>query len=159
MRAVGEHERLKRAEDSLPNITLTLVGDGPERNNLESRVQSLGLTGKVKFLPPQPIERIREFMRENDLYVLSSNSFEGWGAVVSEALEEGMKVVGTYEAGSSSTILPKECLYHSGDYKALARRIASFDELPRVDKTPWTVKCAAKRLVEFMEQVVNESKG
>ena len=31
--------------------------------------------------------------------------------VLSEALEEGMAVVGTYEAGSSATILPESILF------------------------------------------------
>ena len=34
---------------------------------------------------------------------------------VEKALEEGMNVIGTYEAGASAAILPRERLYHAGD--------------------------------------------
>ena len=62
-----------------------------------------------------PVAEVRAFMRSHEVYVLPSNAYEGWGAVVSEALEEGMEVLGTYEAGSSATVLPQENLFHAGD--------------------------------------------
>ena len=54
------------------------------------------------------MEKVRELMREHDLFVFPSNGLEGWGAVVSEALEEGMNVIGTFESGAPATLLPKE---------------------------------------------------
>lgn len=97
------------------NITLTLVGDGPERARLEKLARGLPVT----FLPPQPIARIRSIMRAHDVYVLSSNAVEGWGAALNEAIEEGMKVLGTHEAGSSAALLPEPCLFHAGDWRWL----------------------------------------
>ena len=69
-------------------------------------VRRLMLEDMVMFMPAQPMEKVRELMREHDLFVLASNAYEGWGAVVSEALEEGMRVLGTFEAGASAAILP-----------------------------------------------------
>ena len=89
-------------------------------------------------------------MQEHDLYVLSSNGYEGWGAVVSEALEEGMRVLGTFEAGASATLLPRERLFHSGDWKGLVQLIEKEirGELPPCSIGEWTAKAAAKRLME-----------
>jgi glycosyltransferase involved in cell wall biosynthesis len=98
-------------------LSLDIYGTGPEETRLKKLAAKYD--DVIKFYPPVPIDEVRRLMREHDIYVLASNAYEGWGAVVSEALEEGMKVIGTYEAGSSATILPKECLFHAGDWKGL----------------------------------------
>lgn len=92
------------------------------------------------------LNQVCKLTREHDVYVLSSNGYEGWGAVVSEALEEGMNVIGTYEAGASATILPKERLFHSGDYKTLAVLLEKEckGELPPCTIGNWTAKEAAR---------------
>ena len=105
-----------KSEDERWSVQLTLVGDGPERNRLVKMAEGL----PVAFLPSQPIEKIRGIMRAHDVYVLSSDEDEGWGAALNEALEEGMAGIGTYEAGASATMLPKACLYHAGDWHELA---------------------------------------
>lgn len=122
-------------------VELTLVGDGPERKRLEKMAEGL----PVKFLPSQPIAKIREIMREHDVYVFSSNGMDGWGAVVSEAVEEGMKVLGTYETGAAATILPESNLFHCGDYKTLARKLMS--EIKFVSIGQWSAEEGAKKLL------------
>lgn len=102
----------------------------------------------VTFHQPVPVAEVRALMRSHDVYVLASTGEEGWGAVVSEALEEGMRVVGTYEAGASATILPPTNLYHAGDWRQLARILSR--KIPHVDIGRWTAKSAAGRLVAEM---------
>ena len=80
-------------------------------------------------------------MREHDVYVLSSNAYEGWGTVVSEALEEGMKVVGTYEAGASATMLPESNLFHAGDWRCLKNILEN--QILDVSIGDWTADFAA----------------
>lgn len=91
---------------------------------------------------------VRQAMREHDVYVLSSDASEGWGAALSEALEEGMMAVGTFEAGASAAMLPKERLYHSGDVRALAKLLEweFYGELPPCSIGEWTAEKAARRL-------------
>ena len=136
VRAVGEVGK-KGVGGGGQRISLTLVGDGPEKERLLRLAEKLGVrckkersnplstsTSFLHLFPPQPIEKIREIMREHDVYVLASNAQEGWGATVNEALEEGMMVLGTYEAGASAALLPPEQLFHAGDWKALAKALA-----------------------------------
>lgn len=133
------------------NITLTLVGDGPERTRLEKL--ALGLP--VTFLPPQPIARIRSIMRAHDVYILSSNAVEGWGAALNEAIEEGMKVLGTHEAGSSAALLPESCLFHAGDWRRLAALLKDLelrDAARFCLPADFTPQEAAKRLLGECEE-------
>ena len=125
-------------------ITLDIYGSGPEEKRLKRLAR--GYEDIIKFYPPVPIAEVRKLMREHEVYVLASNGYEGWGAVVSEALEEGMQVIGTYEAGSSATILPENSLYHAGDWRELARLLAT--DIPSNGIGEWTATEAAKTIVQ-----------
>ena len=152
IRAVGELSCSRLTTNNYRlTTTLDIYGTGPEEERLKNLSAKYG--DVINFHPPVPIAEVRRLMREHDVYVLSSNAYEGWGAVVSEALEEGMRVLGTYEAGSSATILPKERLFHSGDYKALAALLEkeSRGDLPPCSIGDWTAKFAAERLLELAE--------
>lgn len=146
--AVDMNASLGRVDGRLPKIVFDLYGCGPEEEKLKKLVTKLGLDSVVHFHPPVPIAEVRYLMRSHDVYVLSSNAYEGWGAVVSEALEEGMKVVGTYEAGSSAAILPETNLYHSGDWRRLAELLRG--NIQNVSIGQWTAKSAARRMLAMI---------
>jgi glycosyltransferase involved in cell wall biosynthesis len=137
IRAVGECAKSKK-------ITLDIYGLGPEKAKLKKIAKKYG--DIIRFYPPVPISEVRNLMRVHDIYVLSSNAYEGWGAVVSEALEEGMRVIGTYEAGSSATILPESNLFHAGDWRRLKELLEG--DVEKVGIGEWTAKVAARVLLE-----------
>jgi len=130
----------------VPNASLTIVGEGPEK----ARLMQLAQGFNVHFLGSQPIGKIREIMRSHDVYVLASNSQEGWGAALSEALEEGMRAAGTFEAGASAAMLPQGNLFHAGDYKTLGKILSG--RIADVDFKAWTAQCAADKLVRFAQR-------
>ena len=129
------------------NISLDIYGTGPEERRLQKLSDKHG--DIIKFHPPVPIDEVRKLMRGHDVYVMASDENEGWGAVVSEALQEGMRVLGTFESGASAAMLPKERLFHSGDWRALSDLIVkeSKGELPACSIGDWTAEKAAERLV------------
>lgn len=94
---------------------------------------------------------VRKAMREHDTFVFASNGFEGWGAVVSEALEEGMNAIGTFECGAPPTLLPRERLFHCGDVKALACLLEAEyrGTLPPCSIGEWTAVARSKKLLEI----------
>ena len=129
------------------NISLDIYGTGPEERRLQKLSEKHG--DIIKFHPPVPIAEVRKLMRGHDVYVMASDENEGWGAVVSEALQEGMRVLGTFEAGASAAMLPKERLFHAGDWRALAVLIEKEwkGELPECSIGDWTAEKAAERMV------------
>ena len=81
--------------------------------------------------------------------IAEEHEARGWGAVLNEALEEGMEVVGTFEAGASATILPRENLFHAGDWRGLRRLLLSKHEKSTIIGE-WSVDSAARKLIELM---------
>lgn len=135
-------------------FALTLVGDGPEKERLVCLAKG---ASNIVFRPPVKIEGVRSIMREHDVYILSSNAQEGWGAALNEALEEGMTCLGTYEAGSSAALLPSANLFHAGDWRSLSQLLAGLQtEAQRPQTTNVKLSCgytpsgAADKLMEFL---------
>lgn len=125
-------------------ISLSIFGSGPEEGNLRSLIAKLQAKPYVSLQPPVRNDEVRGLMRQHDVYVLSSNALEGWGAVVNEALEEGMVVIGTREAGASGTILPSDCQYSAGDVEGLARLLVNLPSAAGIGN--WSASECAKRL-------------
>jgi glycosyltransferase involved in cell wall biosynthesis len=122
-------------------VELHLYGHGPEEETLK-RLAEVG--NNVFFHDFVPVAQVRELMRAHDVYVLPSDGGEGWGAVVSEALEEGMKVLGTTGAGSSATILPPTHLFKAGDVDRLIELLSK--EVEHISIGEWTAKRGAEWL-------------
>ena len=131
------------------NISLDIYGSGPEEARLKKLAAKYG--DIIKFHPPVPIGDVRKLMRAHDVYVLSSNGYEGWGAVVSEALEEGMKVLGTYESGACATMLPDTNLFHAGDWKRLAKLLTN--EISPVAIGDWTAQSASNYIISEEKKI------
>lgn len=102
---------------------LTLIGDGPCREKLKQLVQKLGVGDHVSFLSGMPVTQVRQQMQNSHVYVLPSNGYEGWGAVVNEAMSEGCAIVASEAAGAAKTMLrhgENGFVFAPGDYKQLA---------------------------------------
>ena len=87
--------------DALSRISHTdwsavIIGDGPEREGLVSRVAELGIAERVRFVGAVP--EAARFLAAFDLFVLSSRS-EGTPMVLLEAMGAGVPVVATRVGG------------------------------------------------------------
>jgi glycosyltransferase involved in cell wall biosynthesis len=78
---------------SSPDILLAIVGDGPEKDNLEKLAISLGLENNVRFYGfVENNEEVYSLMHASRVFVLPS-SREGFGMVVVEANACGLPVI------------------------------------------------------------------
>ncbi|MEZ5336382.1 MAG: glycosyltransferase family 4 protein [Methanolobus sp.] len=76
----------------IPGIKVCIVGDGPERENLEKLNESLGNHNEVTFTGFLEYDRVIATMKSSDIFVLPS-SREGFGIVVIEAFACGCPVI------------------------------------------------------------------
>lgn len=76
-----------------PGTRLVLVGDGPERENLEKQVASLGLEERVAFMGLQPPNVVAALLKQADVFALASYRFDNQPMVILEAIASGLPVV------------------------------------------------------------------
>ena len=72
---------------------LGIGGDGPLLDDLRARARPLG--ANARFLGRIPEEKLAEYYRAADLFVLPTAAIEGFGLVILEAFSSGTPVVGT----------------------------------------------------------------
>ncbi|HYJ86788.1 MAG TPA: glycosyltransferase family 4 protein [Pyrinomonadaceae bacterium] len=77
---------------------LTLIGDGPERDNLEQLARSLGLNGEIRFRGQLDHAGVLEQMRAAELVVVPSRQ-EPFGMVALEAMAMGKPVIASRVGG------------------------------------------------------------
>lgn len=74
------------------NVELMIVGEGPEKKNLEELIQSRGLDGKVKLLGKKKHSEILTLLDEADVFAMPS-LFEGMSIALLEAIVSGVYTV------------------------------------------------------------------
>ena len=89
------------------DVQLTVMGDGPERDDLRLRALRLGLGDRVDWAGVVAPERIRSVLAATHLYVSASWS-EGISNGVLEAMAGGVPVVSTEVGGMREVITPGE---------------------------------------------------
>lgn len=84
-------------------IDVTIVGDGPERNNIEQKVSELDAKISVRFMGTLPMEATQNVIARNDVLVLPS-LHDGWGAVINEAMMLGTTPICSSKCGAKYVI-------------------------------------------------------
>lgn len=92
-----------RHMDTIKAIDLTIVGDGPDRKKLERFVDNNNLEKTVRFVGSKPMDEARNIIAQNDVLILPS-LYDGWGAVVNEALMVGTQVWCSSHCGAKDLI-------------------------------------------------------
>jgi len=111
-----------------PIAQLTIVGDGPERSNLESLVKSVGAESEINFTGALNNAEVFAYLRNADVLVAPS-LFEPYGVAVLEALAHGRPVLASSQViaaldrddGSGAVRL-----HPVGDADELAREVTMF---------------------------------
>ena len=89
------------------DLKLIILGEGPERENLQKIIKEKGLESRV--IMPGTVSEKRKFQYLNcaDIYVLSS-VHEGFGIVLQEAMQAGLPIVSTNYGGQTDIIQENE---------------------------------------------------
>lgn len=90
-----------------PNIKLLIIGDGPERENLEKLSTELEIEENVSFLGKIPHEDVMELIKRFDIFVLNS-IYEGLPHVVIEAMACRTPVIATNIRGTNEVVTDGE---------------------------------------------------
>lgn len=114
------------------NCVLVLVGSGPERLRLESRVQSLGLSKRVRWIPWAISGEVPLYMNAFDVLVLPSRTLpsirEQFGRVLVESMACETCVVGSDSGEIPKVIADAGLIFQEGDERELAERLRKLME-------------------------------
>lgn len=125
------------------SFELQIIGDGPERNVLQTAFAKEGLAGYVKFLGWLSPVRVREELRTLEVFVLLSD-YEGLPVALLEAMAHGaVPVVTRTESGNTQLVSDGETGYvvPVGDINTFSDRLELLaghrDQLIAMGRAAW----------------------
>lgn len=88
---------------SIANVHFFILGDGPERQNLENISKELGISEKVTFTGPLPRKIVFSYMRKCDVFI-STNDISNISRGLKEAMFLNMCIV-TIDTGNTGSLI------------------------------------------------------
>lgn len=101
---------------------LLIIGDGPQREEIEKKINQFKLAGRVDLLGILPQEEIAKHLNESRLFVMSS-LVEGFPKALVEAVACGTPTVVTTACNAEEIIDRVGIAVQPGDSRALARAV------------------------------------
>ncbi len=128
-----------------PHLTLTIYGEGPQRENLQNLINSLNLQKSVSL--PGITQDIHEKLTAADLFVFPS-LYEGFPNALVEAMSVGLPVIASNCSGNIDIVRDgiDGCLFPVGDVLKLA---ALMEELVCDSNTRKRLGEEAKTVTEY----------
>jgi hypothetical protein len=150
-------------------VRLIILGDGPQREALETYAQAVGLADRVIFTGIVPFEAIPAYLKAADIFCFASTT-ETQGLVTMEALAAGLPVVAVDAIGTRDAIVSgQEGLLTDNDPAALAQAIQQILEndalltqlktnaLKKADTFEMIIQ--AKKMAAVYEQAIEDKKA
>ncbi len=146
---------------------ITMIGGGELEEEVHSLAEALGVTDKITFAGFRSPEEVRAAMEESEIYLVTSDRKEGWGAVVNEAMNSGCAVVADHMIGAAPWMIRQRkngILYHDGCEQQLQEYVAELLQDPaecrrlgeaaqQTVRTEWNARTAAERLVRLCREM------
>ena len=146
---------------------ITMIGGGELEEEVHRLAEELGVTDKITFAGFRSPEEVRAAMEESEIYLVTSDRKEGWGAVVNEAMNSGCAVVADHMIGAAPWMIRQRengILYHDGCEQQLQEYVAELLQEPaecrrlgeaaqQTVRTEWNARTAAERLVRLCREM------
>ncbi len=120
----------------IPGVSLTVVGEGPERGTLEELVEELGIASLVRFTGALEHHDVRLEYQQADVFVLPS-FWEGIPVVLMEAMASGVPVIATRITGIPELVKHGEngLLVPTGQSEPIATSLLRLYENPQLRRS------------------------
>lgn len=140
----------------VPDVHLTLIGDGPMRSQIEDAISRHNIADRVTLTGMVDEVRVRAELDAAHALIMPSFA-EGLPMVVMEAMAAGRPVIATYIAGTPELVQPGKSgwLVPAGDPRALADAMNALDDTSLAERT--NMGKAARRRVFARHDIANEA--
>ena len=159
----------KRLKREGIQFSLKMVGDGVLKKQAENFIKRNGLTETVEFTGAISPEEVRKCMLESEIFLFTSDFYEGWGAVANEAMNSMCVPVVSHSCGSSPFLVnpgKNGYIFRLGKtdeaLKYIKRlfddrntRVKLSREAYNTIKNQWNAETAAERLLDLSENLIN----
>lgn len=110
---------IKACHNLNSDFTLSIIGDGPERNELEKLVKKFNLEKNIQFLGTLEGEQLARVLNRHHTMIIPSIEKEGFGIVALEGMACGCRIIAADAGGLSEAVKDFGKLFQMGNQQEL----------------------------------------
>lgn len=151
------------------SFEMKIAGMGTMEGELKQMIHEEGLEDAVKMIGPQKQEVLRELMEQSEIFLSTSDRYEGWGATINESMNSACAVVASHaigavpfliQDGENGLIFKSEVLYSL--YEKVKWLLDNPEERRRLGynaymtmQNTWNAKTACNNLLQLIKALNN----
>lgn len=158
----------KRLKKQNINFHIRMLGTGVLEEKTRKKVKELNLEDVLEIVGQVPSDEVKGYMEKANIFIGTSDSQEGWGAVINESMNAGCAIVANKKMGSVPFLIKDNengLIYTS--YKELENKVKLLiDDKELRDKLginaykyiteKWTSSIAANNIIELFDSIINK---
>lgn len=137
---------LSELKDTIPDLSLTIVGSGNIQSELEALVKKRELSDSVKFLGEVPHNELAAIYSSHDVFVLPSFN-EGMSNAILEAMASGLPIVTTETGGTMEMLNGNAVIIEKGSSDSIRDALRTI--LPDKEKLNEMRRLSLERAKDF----------
>ena len=156
----------KNLKEQNYNFKLKMLGAGYLEEEMKRRVKEYKLEDVVEIVGQVPSDKVKDYYEKANIFIGTSDSNEGWGAVVNEAMNAGCVVIANKKMGSVPFLIKdKETGIIYRKYQELEDEVKSVIDNKELRKKlgknayefiteKWNAKVGTENLVKLFESIL-----
>lgn len=147
---------------------IKMLGTGVLEEKTRKQVKKQNLDDVIEIVGQVPSEKVKDYMEVANIFIATSNSQEGWGAVMNESMNAGCAIVANSKMGSTPFLIQNGengYMYHS--YQELEKHVKKLltDKALREKfgknayeyiTQKWTASIAAQNVIQLFTNVIEQ---
>lgn len=150
------------------NFHIKMLGAGILQDKIKEKVKKENLEDVVEIVGQVPSDKVKYYMEDANIFIGTSGSQEGWGAVINESMNAGCVVIANQKMGSVPFLIKNNengMMYNKYSELEKKVKIAMKDKQLRrklgknaytTITQDWTANIAATNLLELFEDVLKK---
>lgn len=148
------------------HFQIKMLGTGVLEEKTRQQVKEQGLEDVIEIVGQVPSEEVKKYMEEANIFIGTSDSWEGWGAVINESMNAGCAIVANKKMGSVPFLIKngENGLWYTSyqDFENKVKKLIDDKELRtkfgknayKYITEEWTSGIAAENLIKLFESVI-----
>lgn len=153
------------------SFKIQMLGAGALEEKTKKKIKKMNLEDVVEVVGQVPSEKVKDYMEKANLFIGTSGSYEGWGAVINESMNAACAIVANKKMGSVPFLIGENetGLMYEG-YQDLENKVKLLMENKELRQklsrnayqyitTKWTGEIAADNLLQLFEAVIHHTEA
>lgn len=150
------------------NFKIQMLGSGVLEDKIRNKIKKQDLEDVIEIVGKVPSSEVKNYMEKANIFIGTSDSYEGWGAVINESMNAACSIVANKKMGAVPFLIGDNGTgFMYDNYKDLERKVKKLINNKKLREqmslsaykyitTKWTGSIAAENIIKLFEDIINE---